>query len=94
MIVPLSSPDNADFTVWVARCDRCGLQKSVNKIGDWTLFEGPEAEADAHFCPGCTKRIARHLIDSALPRRRTPLGLAVTALITVGVLALRRTKGA
>jgi hypothetical protein len=95
VIVPLSSPDNTDLTVWVARCDHCGFQRSVNEITDWTLFEGSEAEVDAHFCPRCTKRIARHLIGSAFPRHRVPLGLAVTALIAVGVLALRRpTKGA
>lgn len=89
MIVPLSSPDNTGLTVWVALCDRCGFQQSVNKIAEWTLFEGPEAEVDVHVCPECTKRDARRLIDSATPRRRSPLGLALTALIAVGVLALR-----
>jgi predicted RNA-binding Zn-ribbon protein involved in translation (DUF1610 family) len=79
MIVPLFSPNNTDLTTWAAQCDRCGLQQPIDKTVDWTLTE---EEADVHYCPACTKRIARHLIGSATPRR-SPLGLALTALIVI-----------
>jgi hypothetical protein len=85
MIVPLSSPDNTDLTTWVAQCDRCGLQQPIDKTADWTITQ--EA-ADVHYDPACTKRIARRLVDSATPARRTPVGLLVAALIAVGVIAL------
>lgn len=85
-------PDYACMNDWAIRCDRCGTAARIRDADHW--HQGVMND-DPAFCPACVAAIAKRLIDSALPRRRKPLGLAVTALIAVGVLALRQpTKGA
>jgi hypothetical protein len=85
-------PDYARMNDWAIRCDRCGTAARIRDAEHW--HQGRLCDNDA-CCPACVTAIARRLIDSALPSRRKPLGLAVTALIAIGVLALRRpAKGA
>jgi hypothetical protein len=77
---------------WRIGCDRCGTRTPWTDTDTWFVGESTDCRV---YCPRCARRIAKRLIGSALPRRRKPLGLAVTALIAIGVLALRRpTKGA
>jgi hypothetical protein len=76
-------PDYAHMSIWIIRCDRCPAETLVGDAEGW--HQGFLNE----YCPACVTAIAKRLIDSAIPRRRSPLGLAVTALIAVGVLALR-----
>jgi hypothetical protein len=77
-------PDYARVNDWAIRCDRCGTAARIRDAEHW--HQG-RLNTDDAYCPACVTAIARRLIDSALPRRRSPLGLALTALI--GVLALR-----
>lgn len=85
-------PDYAQMSIWIIRCDQCPAE---SLIGDSEGWHQGRMNDDPAFCPACVTAIAKRLIDSALPRRRKSPGLAVAALIAVGVLALRRpTKGA
>jgi hypothetical protein len=84
-------PDYAHMSIWVICCDLCPADALIGDAEDW--HQG-QLNSDPAYCPACVTAIAKRLIDSALPRRRKPLGLAVVALIAVGVLALRPTKGA
>lgn len=80
-------PDYAQMSIWIIRCDRCPAE---SLIGDAEHWHQGQLTTDDSFCPACVTAIAKRLIDSALPSRRMPLGLAVTALIAAGVFALRR----
>jgi hypothetical protein len=44
---------------WPARCDGCGLQKSVTAISDWLCSD---AHLDFHLCPRCEKRVSGQLL--------------------------------
>jgi hypothetical protein len=79
-------PDYAHMSIWIIRCDLCPAE---SLIGDAEHWHQGQLTTDPAYCPACVTAIAKRLIGSALPRRRSPLGLAVTALIAVGVLALR-----
>ena len=80
-------PDYAQMSIWIIRCDRCPAE---SLIGDAEHWHQGQLNTDPAYCPAYVTAIAKHLIGSALPRRRSPLGLAVAALIAVGVLAVTR----
>lgn len=82
---PDGTPDYSQMSIWIIRCDRC---PNESLIGDAEHWHQGFLNSDPSYCPACVTATAKRLIDSATPRR-TPIGLAVTALITVGVLALR-----
>jgi hypothetical protein len=77
-------PDYAHMSIWIIRCDRCPAE---SLIGDAEHWHQGFACSDPAYCPACVTAIAKRLVDSATPRR-SPLGLALTALIAVGVLAV------
>jgi hypothetical protein len=80
-------PDFGHMSIWIIRCDHCPAEAL---IGDAEHWHQGFLNSDPSYCPACVTDIARRHIESALPRRRAPLGLAVTALIAVGVLSLRK----
>lgn len=95
MIYPTHGPDGQpDYTqmgIWVIRCNQCDAE---TLIGDAEHWHQGHLNTDPAYCPACVTAIAKRLIDSATPRRHTPLGLAVAALAAVGVLATITRKGA
>ena len=84
---PDGQPDYAQMSIWIIRCDLCPAE---SLIGDAEHWHKGHLNDDPAYCPACVTAIAKRLIGSALPRRRSPLGLAVAALIAVGVLAVTR----
>jgi hypothetical protein len=79
-------PDYAHVNDWAIRCDRCGIAARILHAEHW--HQGFMND-DPAYCPACVDAIAQRLVDSATPRRRSPLGLALVALIAVGTLAVR-----
>lgn len=79
-------PDYAHMSIWIIRCDRCPAE---SLIGDAEHWHKGFMNDDPAYCPACVTAIARRLVDSATPCRRTPLGLAVATLIAAGVIALQ-----
>lgn len=80
-------PDYGRMSDWAIRCDQCGTAARISNAEHW--HQG-HLNSDPAYCPACVTAIARHHIENALPRRRAPLGLALTALIAAGVLAIRK----